>query len=563
MKSIRESILKYSKYIFLTVIIALIGASLKFVIPIIAKILLGSVEIKNFSETSNYLLYFFLALIGGYLCSICYQIFLLKFSLIFNCIESKELFKKLFYVKLPFIRKYGPTYFTNRILPGLNDFFGLIGTSFANAFVAVITIIIACVLILLLNKVLFFIFVILFPLNFFSYRKLNRKLQEKSVKLQEVSAINIKNIINLTQNIEEIKQISNHDAFSKIVEKYMYNLQKKHNEVNRYAKIMSSTIQFFVDILKNGVLFLTIYYFLQGQMVFANLVFINLIFSIYFNALTNLNSINISMRDVKAFLGFINQDILGQVEQDSGKEILTDIDKITLDIKNFSYQPGERILKNLKLEIKNGQKVSIVGKAGCGKTTLGRLLVRYYKAKRILINDRDISDYTLTSLRRKIYIVSQNPYVFPGNVKENIVMGSNNFDQEKFRELIRMPFLSNLIEELPNGLMTDIGEGGANLSGGQKQKITIARMLIHNPDLIIFDESTSSMDSHSEEMVYKNIDYLLEDKTVIKISHRLSTVKNADIILLLKNGEIVDVGSHNDLLKNSKEYREMFASQLT
>ena len=189
--------------------------------------------------------------------------------------------------------------------------------------------------------------------------------------------------------------------------------------------------------------------------------------------------------------------------------------------------------------------------------------MRFYDdVERILINNKDIYTYSLNSLRKKMYLVSQAAYMFPGNVRENIIIGTNEIEENRLNKIINLPFFSTLIQELPNGLNTQIGEGGYNLSGGQKQKIMIARMLMHDPDLIIFDESTSSMDSRSEEMVYRDIASIIKNKIVVKMSHRLSTIKNSDLIIVLQNGEVAQTGSHSELLRTSLEYKRIFGQQI-
>lgn len=561
---IKDYILKYKGNIFVLVLFVTLQTLLTFTIPIITRTLLKEAELG--SVPGKYFLYFFIALLAMHASSISYRLFLLKFSLIFKCKEVKNLFKRLFHTKLPFIQSHGPTYFTNRVLNAGNIIFGLIGNCFANALVAIMTVIVAFFFVIMLNKPLFLMFVVLIPLDYFSYRRLNQNLQEKSKELQKISATNMKDIINVVQGFEEIKQISNYNLFSEIVGKYIHNFQKVHNDVNRYAELISSTIQFFISLVKNGILFLTIYYLSNGQMVFADMVFINLIFGIYFGALGNLNRINISRRDVKATIDFINEEIIAQAEDEEKGEILSHIDKITFNIKNFSYTPEQQVLKNINFEIRKGQRIAIVGKVGSGKTTFGKLLMRYHdNPDGIFINDKPLSEYNLKSIRGKVHIVSQNPQMFPGTIRDNITIGLDNINEEKLNCVIEMPFFANLLRELPRGLETNIGEGGFNLSGGQKQKIMIARVLMRNIndiDLIIFDESTSSMDGYSEYSIYKTIDLLLQDKIVIKISHRLSTIKDTDVIVVLKNGEIIDIGTHNNLLRDSREYEELFSSQV-
>lgn len=559
--SIRKYIFRYKKYILLLAVLASANTVIAFIIPFIIRVLLRNVELKNIPQ--NHLLYFALTLVGMYICTVSYQAFLLKFSLDFKCAEFKKLFKKLFHLKLPIIQERGPTYYTERILNSGDKLFGFVGTSVAEIIVTVLSMIISLILVFTLNKPLFLLFIALIPMNFLSYKKLNLQFQEKCVELQEVSAVNLKNVINIVQNIEAIKQCANYEPFSKMIGKYIYNWQRKTKKVNQYAMLMSATINFFTNIIRNGILLLTVYFLISNKMILADVIFINLIFTIYFNAISRLNSVNINLRDVKASLDFIAREIIAPREQETGKENLSRISTVSIKIQKFGYSSQHEILKNMQLEIKCGQGIAIVGEAGSGKTTLAKLLMRFYDdVERILINNKDIYTYSLNSLRKKMYLVSQAAYMFPGNVRENIIIGTNEIEENRLNKIINLPFFSTLIQELPNGLNTQIGEGGYNLSGGQKQKIMIARMLMHDPDLIIFDESTSSMDSRSEEMVYRDIASIIKNKIVVKMSHRLSTIKNSDLIIVLQNGEVAQTGSHSELLRTSLEYKRIFGQQI-
>jgi len=560
--NISEYILRYKRQILLVTLFALVTNIIAFIIPLFIRILLTNVELKG--KPAGYFLLFALTLIVMYCCTLCYRLFLLNFSLNFKCMEFKMIFKRLFKVKLPVIQEKGPTYYTERILTSGDRLFEFIGISVAETIVTIISILICLGIVFMLSRPLFIMFILLIPANFLSYKKMNRKLQAKCVELQKVSAVNLGNVINIVQNIESIKQVENHDSFSQMLGKYLYAWQKQTQKVNQYGMLMSATINFFTDIIRNGTLLFTVYYFVTNKMVLADVIFINLIFVIYFDAISKLNNININLRDIKASLSFIDDEIISQQEVDTGKENLSNINTISIQIQKFGYIPEHEIIKNIHLEIQRGQKISIVGKTGSGKTTLAKLLMRFQdNIQKISINNQNIYSFSLDSLRKKIYLALQNPHLFPGTVMENITIGLTEIMEDKFNTIISLPFLSNLIKELPEGLDTQIGESGFNLSGGQKQKIMIARMLMHNPDLIIFDESTSSMDSRSEEGLYLDIAPFIKDKTVIKMSHRLATIKDSDFIVFLKDGGIQNIGSHNELLKISGEYIKLFGRQIT
>jgi subfamily B ATP-binding cassette protein MsbA len=224
----------------------------------------------------------------------------------------------------------------------------------------------------------------------------------------------------------------------------------------------------------------------------------------------------------------------------------------TIEFKdvNFEYKSNVPVLKNINFRVNRGETVAFVGNSGGGKTTVVNLLPRFYdiKSGSITINEVDIRDYTLTSLRGNIAVVFQDNFLFSGTIRENVLLGNPNATQEQIDKAIKMAYLDEFIVTLKDGLDTKIGERGILLSGGQKQRVAIARAFLKDAPIIILDEATSALDNKAEAIVQKAIDNLMQDKTVFVIAHRLSTIQNADKIVVINQGEIVETGSHNELL---------------
>ncbi len=241
--------------------------------------------------------------------------------------------------------------------------------------------------------------------------------------------------------------------------------------------------------------------------------------------------------------------------------------KKTIEYKNvcFEYNPNKPILKNINLKITCGQTIAFVGNSGGGKTTLVNLLPRFYdiKSGQILIDGQDIRDLELNSLRDKIAIVFQDNFLFAGTIRENILLGRTDVSEEKLKSAIKCACLEEFINSLDKGLDTQIGERGVLLSGGQKQRIAIARAFIKDAPIVILDEATSALDNKSEAVVQQAIDNLMKDRTVFIIAHRLSTVRNADKIVVVNYGEIVEIGTHDELLnKNNSVYGALYKTQI-
>ncbi|MBQ0139966.1 MAG: ABC transporter ATP-binding protein [Kurthia sp.] len=230
---------------------------------------------------------------------------------------------------------------------------------------------------------------------------------------------------------------------------------------------------------------------------------------------------------------------------------------------NFSYDGKTPILKNVNLTLKQGQMTAIVGSSGSGKTTMSNLLQRFYDPTegQIKIDGTTLKEVQLQSLRKQIVVVAQDIQLFSGTLKENIAYGYGEATDEQIEAAARAANAHEFISEFPEGYLTQIGERGVKLSGGQKQRISIARALLKNPNLIVLDEATAALDTESEKLIQNSLNTLLKDKTSLVIAHRLSTIRMADQIVVLEKGEIVECGSHDELIAKSGRYRELYEYQ--
>jgi ATP-binding cassette, subfamily B, bacterial len=232
---------------------------------------------------------------------------------------------------------------------------------------------------------------------------------------------------------------------------------------------------------------------------------------------------------------------------------------------SFAYKTGEPVLKDINLLVMPGEAVALVGASGAGKTTFVNLLPRFYDSNtgNIFIDGIDIQDVTLNSLRRQIGIVPQDTLLFSGTIAENIAFGQAEFDIEAVVEAAKIANAHQFITQLPDGYHTWVGERGLTLSGGQRQRIAIARAVFLNPRILILDEATSALDSESEALVQEALERVMEGRTVFIIAHRLSTVRRCDRILVLEKGQIVESGTHEQLLALSRRYARFYAQQFS
>lgn len=260
-----------------------------------------------------------------------------------------------------------------------------------------------------------------------------------------------------------------------------------------------------------------------------------------------------------------NRETVEETDSRQNKKKLESIgSSISFTNLSFSYDGTRQILKNINLEVKKSQTVAFVGNSGGGKSTICSLLPRLYEWQSgdILIDGTSIRDYDICSLRDKISYVFQDNFLFNDTIRNNIMMVNPDATSEEVDNAIKNACLTDFINNLPDGLDTEIGERGALLSGGQKQRVAIARAFLKNAPIVILDEATSALDNKSEKVVQEALENLMKDRTVFVIAHRLTTIQNADVIVVINEGQIVEQGTHEELLKLNGAYSALYNTKL-
>lgn len=260
-------------------------------------------------------------------------------------------------------------------------------------------------------------------------------------------------------------------------------------------------------------------------------------------------------------------EILGEtdIEDNNGKEELAKLEG-EYDFKDihFSYEDDQPLLRGLDLHVNKGETIAIVGESGSGKSTLMNLVLGFIfpNSGQVLVDGKDITEINLHSYRKHLAVVPQSSVLFMGTIRENITYGLDTVTDEQLKKVMDAALLTDFVSKLPNGIDTDLGEHGANLSGGQRQRLSIARALIRNPDVIIFDEATSALDTISESEIQQAINNLSKDKTTFIVAHRLSTIKNADRIAVIKEGVCQEIGTYDELVAKKGIFYEMQKPQM-
>lgn len=318
-----------------------------------------------------------------------------------------------------------------------------------------------------------------------------------------------------------------------------------------------------------GVLWFGAWLVIQNQLTIGQLVAFNMLLGNVLRPFQRLNVLWNQLQEVVIAIERIDDVIEADPEENTeqGRQLLPPIrGQIRFEQVTFRYHPDSEIntLENISFEVQPGQTVALVGRSGSGKTTISKLILGLYPPTdgKILIDGYDVTRIVLGSLRQQIGIVDQDTFLFGGTIRENISVGHPEAKLEEVMEAARQAGADQFIQDLPMGYDTLIGEAGGTLSGGQRQRIAIARALLGNPRLLILDEATSSLDAESERIIQTNLDVIAKNRTTIIIAHRLSTVRNADLILVLDRGVLVERGSHKELMAKRGQYFYLNQQQL-
>ncbi len=405
----------------------------------------------------------------------------------------------------------------------------------------------------------------MFPLILFMTKRNRQKMREtfkdSRHQIGEINAITEDSLLGIrvvqsyaNEDIEKEKFDKGSGLFLKIKRmsyKYMANF---HTTVRLFDGMM------YILVLSGGALFIR-----AGQITAADLTAYTLMVSTLMGTIRRIvefsEQFSRGMTGIERFDEVISE--LSEIKESSNAKELDEVKgEIAFNNVSFKYKGTEtNVLNGINLTAKAGESIAVVGPSGGGKTTLCNLIPRFYEVDEgnITIDGKDIREFTLKSLRSHIGVVQQDVYMFSGTVKENIAYGKPEATDEDIINAAKDAGAHEFITQLPDGYDTYVGERGVKLSGGQKQRISIARVFLKNPEILILDEATSALDNESERLVQQSLERLAKGRTTLTIAHRLTTIRNADHILVLTEDGIAEQGSHNDLIQKGGMYADMYA----
>ena len=414
-------------------------------------------------------------------------------------------------------------------------------------------------------KLTLFVFIFI-PISGYVISLIGKQLKKQSTKVQEEQGVFLSTIEETLGGLKVVKSYNSENYFNTVFQNSTAKFFHLSNAIGNRQNLASPVSEFM------GIFVIAVLLWYGGNMVLVEkslngAVFIGFM-TLAYNILTPAKSISKASYAVKKGNAAAER-ILEILDQENPIQNKLDAvtktefhDKVSINNINFKYE-DELVLKNFSLDIQKGQTVALVGQSGSGKSTIANLLTRFYDVHdgEIKIDESNIKDLELKSLRGLMGLVTQDSILFNDTIKANIALGKLDASDEEIIDALKIANAFEFVEKLPKGIYTNIGDSGNKLSGGQKQRLSIARAVLKNPPIMILDEATSALDTESEKFVQVALENMMQNRTSIVIAHRLSTIQKADKIVVMKNGQIAEQGSHEELLAMNGTYTNLVNMQ--
>ncbi len=479
-----------------------------------------------------------------------------------------EAFKKIQELPLSYIDSHSYGEIVSRVIADVDQFADGLLMGFTQLFTGVITILGTLLFMLSVNVGITLVVVLITPVSLLVASFIAKRTYEM-FKLQSETRGE------QTALVEEI--LGN----QKVVQAFGYedDAQKRFDEINDrlrkcslrgifFSSITNPATRFVNSLVYAGVGIAGAFFVIQGGLSVGKLSCFLSYANQYTKPFNEISGVVTELQNALACAGRIFDLIEEQPQAPEAADAvsLEEVDgSVKMEDVYFSYEPDQKLIEDFNLSVKPGQRVAIVGPTGCGKTTLINLLMRFYDVRRgrIVVSGRDIREITRESLRKNYGMVLQETWLRQGTIRDNIVMGRPDATEEEMIEAAKASHAHGFIKRLPNGYNTVIGEDGGSLSQGQKQLLCIARVMLCLPPMLILDEATSSIDTRTEIRIQSAFSKMMQGRTSFIVAHRLSTIREADVILVMKDGHIIEQGNHHNLLKKNGFYATLYNSQFT
>lgn len=570
-KKVLKFIGKYKYLLFLAVLFAAVSASLMLYVPILVGSAIDFIVAKdNVDFNSVFTILLNVGVIVGAAALLQWLMNTVNNRITYHVVRDirNEAFKKIEKLPLGYIDSHSYGDIVSRVITDVDTFADGLLMGFTNLFTGVVTILGTLVFMLTINVKITLVVVLLTPVSMLVAKFITTRTYSMFTKQSETRGEQTAFIDEMIGNQKVVSAFAHEDE----------NLEK-FDEINNRLEKYSLKATFYSSLTNPGTRFVN------------GLVYAGVALTGAFSAIGVAPAITVG--GLVSFLSYANQyakpfnEISGiitelnnalacadrvfelieqtpEIPDDENAAVLKDVKgDITLKDVKFSYVPDQKLIENLNLNAKSGMRVAIVGPTGCGKTTLINLLMRFYDVTggSVSVDGKDIRNVTRDSLRQNFGMVLQETWLDEGTVRDNIAFGNPDASLDEVIAAAKAAHAHSFIKRLPNGYDTVIGEDGGNLSQGQKQLLCIARVMLCLPPMLILDEATSSIDTRTEQRIQKAFAKMMNGRTSFIVAHRLSTIREADVILVMKNGNIIEQGNHDELLEKGGFYAELYNSQ--
>jgi len=579
---IYKLVLKHKRKLIKANLIALLATLVSIPVPLLIPLLIDEVILQEpggLVHSINFLFGEF-APLGYILMTLAITIFL-RFSFFLSSVFAHYAFteiaqditlvlrkKLLLHLKRVAMQEYetlGSGSVSSKLVTDMQTLEGFIGSALSRSIVSVLTLIGVAVVLILIEWRLGLLILILHPAVVILTQLISRRVAV--FKKEENKAISgFQN--SLIETLDLFGQIRASSKENEFIQKSITDAQKLRDETARFGKKSFAAERF------SFTLFLSVFEVFRVLgliLVLSSDLSIGLMFALFgylwfmMTPVQDLLSLQYAYSNAKAALDRLNMIFTLEQEPVCHNEQNPFISKsasIRVEGLNFSYANDQKVLHNINMHIKAGEKVALIGPSGSGKTTLAKILSGFYPPKEGLLyfNETSLYEIGLETLRNNLFVVLQQPVLFNDTLRFNLTMG-DLYGNDEILKALEIAQLAEFITEIPMGLDTLVGKGGVRLSGGQKQRLSIARMILANPSVVIFDESTSALDVHTESDLFHALQDFLQERTIITIAHRLSTVQNSDYIYVMKDGRIVEEGKPEALMEEEGHYNQFVQAQ--
>jgi len=575
-------VLRHKSKLLKANLIALIATLVSIPIPILIPLLIDEVILKEPGRLLGSINFLFGDLTPlGYIVMTLVITIILRFGFFLSSVFAHYAFteiaqditlvlrkKLLLHLKRVAMHEYetlGSGTVSSKLVSDMQTLEGFIGSALSRSIVSVLTLIGVATVLILIEWRLGLLILVLHPTVVILTQLISRKVAV--YKKEENKAISsFQN--SLIETLDLFGQIRASSKENEFIDKSIEDAQKLRDETARFGKKSFAAERF------SFTLFLSVFELFRALgliLVLSSDLSIGLMFALFgylwfmMTPVQDLLSLQYAYSNAKSALERLNA--LFDLEQEplchNNKNPFTKQSaSIRVEGLNFSYSNEQSVLKNINMDIPSGSKVALIGPSGSGKTTLAKVLSGFYPPREgeLYFNGVSLYEIGLENLRNNLFVVLQQPVLFNDTLRFNLTMGDDYNDEEVFAAL-KIAQLSNFVDEVPQGLDTLVGKGGVRLSGGQKQRLSIARMILANPSVVIFDESTSALDVHTESDLFGALQGFLNERTIITIAHRLSTVQSSDYIYVMKEGKIVEEGKPEVLMEEEGHYNQFVNAQ--